>query len=393
MKLPSNLLSRNIEEVIVKKHLEKILLARKKLRIKLGADPTAPDLHLGHSVVLRKLKEFQDLGHKIVFIIGDFTAKIGDPTGRLKTRPTLSDAEIKKNAETYFRQVGKILDIEKTEIRYNSEWFVKEGWSDVLKLVSKFTVARILERDDFARRLREGIDIGVHEILYPIMQAYDSIQVRADVEIGGTDQKFNMLAGRDLQRKLKFPEQDVITVPLLVGLDGKEKMSKSKGNYIALFDSPNEMFGKIMSIPDNLIIQYFRLLTNVEAFEIKQMEDQLEDSLINPRDLKAKLAYEVVILYYGRNEALIAEKEFEKIFRKKGKPTKIPEIKIRGKKLKLIDLLSKVKLVTSKSEARRLISQGGVKIDDKIIKEWNREIMIKSGIIIQAGKRRFIKIK
>lgn len=393
MKLPPKLLSRNIEEVIVKPHLEERLKKGEKLRIKLGADPTAPDLHLGHSVVLRKLKEFQDLKHKIVFIIGDFTAKIGDPTGRLKTRPALSDAEIKKNAETYFKQVGKILNIKKTEIRYNSEWFAKEGWSDVLKLVSKFTVARILERDDFAKRLKQGIDIGVHEILYPIMQAYDSVQVCADVEIGGTDQKFNMLTGRDLQRKLKFPEQDVITVPLLVGLDGKEKMSKSKGNYIALFDSPNEMYGKIMSIPDNLIIQYFKLLTDVEAFEIKQMEEQLENSLINPRDLKARLAREVVILYHGIDKALTAEKEFEKIFKKKEKPTKIPEIKIKEKKLRLVDLLLRVKLVTSKSEARRLISQGGVKIDSRIIKEWNQIVEVKPGMVIQVGKRRFMKIR
>jgi len=392
MKLPPKLLSRNVEEVIVKKHLEENLLSGKKLRIKLGADPTAPDLHLGHSVVLRKLKEFQNLGHKVVFIIGDFTAKIGDPTGRLKTRPPLSDAGIKKNAQTYFEQVGKILDIKKTEIQYNSEWFEKEGWDDVIKLTSKFTVARILERDDFARRLKEGIDIGVHEILYPIMQAYDSVQVRADVEIGGTDQKFNMLAGRDLQRKLKLPEQDIITVPLLIGLDGKEKMSKSKGNYIALFDPPDEMYGKLMSIPDSLIISYFRLLTDIEDAEIAQMETQLEDSQVNPRDLKARLAREVVTLYYNRDKALSAEKEFERIFKKKEKPTKIPEIKIEEKKLKLIDLLCKAKFTTSKSEARRLITQGGVKIDDKVIRKWNQIIKIKPRMIIQVGKRKFVKI-
>lgn len=393
MKLPSKLLSRNIEEVIVKEHLEKNLLSGKKLRIKLGADPTAPDLHLGHSVVLRKLKEFQDLGHKIVFIIGDFTAKIGDPTGRIKTRPPLSDAEIKKNAQTYFDQVGKILDIRKTEIRYNSEWFGKEGWSDVIKLTSKFTVARILERDDFARRLKEGIDIGVHEMLYPIMQAYDSIQVRADVEIGGTDQKFNMLAGRDLQRKLKLPEQDVITVPLLVGLDGREKMSKSKGNYVGLFDPPDEMYGKIMSIPDNLIINYFRLLTDKKDEEIIKMEEQLEDGLVNPRDLKAKLAKEIVTMYHSKEKAEAAEKEFERVFKKKERPTKIPEIKIKEKKIKLIDLLLKAKLVTSKSEARRLVLQGAVKINGEIIKEWQQMIKVKKEIIIQVGKRRFVKIK
>lgn len=385
------LLARNIEEVIVKRHLEEQLKSGKKLRIKLGADPTAPDLHLGHSVVLWKLKEFQELGHKIVFIIGDYTAKIGDPSGKLKTRPSLTENEIKKNAQTYFKQVGKILDIKKTEIRYNSQWLSKLNFADLIRLCANFSLWRILERDDFTKRHKEGKELLVHEILYPIMQAYDSIMVKADVEIGGTDQKFNMLAGRDLQRKMNQPVQDVIACPLLIGLDGKKKMSKSLGNYIGITETPDEMFGKIMSLPDNLILQYFKLATLLTDEKIKEIEKEIIAGK-NPRDLKARLGREIVALYYGEKQADLAEKEFNRVFQKKEKPSKIPKIKILEKNLNLLDLVMRTKFMKSRNEGRRLILQGGVRIDDEVKQNWQEEIKIKKGMILQIGKRKFVRI-
>ena len=386
------LLTRNVEEVIIEKDLEKKLSSGKKLRIKLGCDPSRPDLHLGHSVVLRKLKEFQDLGHQIIFIIGDYTGMIGDPSGKSKTRPALSKKEVKENAESYFEQVGKILDIKKTEIKYNSEWFSKFNMEDVLKLTGKFTVARILERDDFSKRLKGGAEIAVSEMLYPIMQAYDSIMIKADVEIGGTDQKFNMLAGRDLQRKMNLPEQDIITTTLLVGLDGKQKMSKSLDNYIGITEEPNSMFGKIMSISDEMILCYFKLLTDLENGELKKIESDLKDPKINPRDLKVKLAKEIIAIYHDKKSAEKAEEEFNKIFRDKQKPSKITNYELRITNYELQDLLVEIKMVSSKSEARRLVKQGGVKIDDVVQKDFDKDIEIKNGMIVQAGKRRFAKI-
>lgn len=386
------LLSHNTEEVIIRDELKKKLESGKKLRIKLGCDPSRPDLHLGHSVVLRKLKEFQDLGHQVVFIIGDYTGMIGDPSGKSKTRPALSNKEVKKNAESYFLQVGKILDTKKTEIRYNSEWFSKMNLEDILKLTAKFTVARILERDDFSKRLKGGIDVAVSEMMYPIMQAYDSIAIDADVEIGGTDQKFNMLAGRDLQRKMEKPEQNVLTCPLLVGLDGKEKMSKSLDNYIGITEDPDSMFGKIMSISDSMTYYYFKLLTNIQEDDLKKIEADLKDPSKNPRDLKVRLAKEIIAIYYGKDEAEKAEAEFNKIFRDKEKPTEMEERKVESGKLKVADLLVKLGLAPSKSEAQRLIKQGGARINDAVQKDWNKEIEIKNGMIVQVGKRKFIKI-
>jgi len=391
------LLTRNVEEVIIQKDLEKKLNSGKKLRIKLGCDPSRPDLHLGHSVVLRKLKEFQDLGHQIVFIIGDYTGMIGDPSGKSKTRPALSKEEVKKNAKSYFEQVGKILDLKKTEIKYNSEWFSKMKMEDILKLASKFTIARILERDDFSKRLKSGIDVAASEIMYPIMQAYDSVMIKADVEIGGTDQKFNMLAGRDLQRKMNLPEQNIITTTLLIGLDGKQKMSKSLDNYIGIAEKPNSMFGKIMSISDEMILYYFKLLTDISEDELKQIEINLKDSSINPRDVKAKLAKEIITMYHDKKSAERAEEEFNKIFRDKKKPTEIPEFKFSAKEgdireCRLLDLLIETRLAFSKSDARRLIQQGGVKIDDIVQKDFNKVIKVKDGMIAQVGKRKFVKI-
>ena len=386
------LLTRNVEEVIVEKDLEKKLSSGKKLRIKLGCDPSRPDLHLGHSIVLRKLKEFQDLGHQIIFIIGDYTGMIGDPSGKSKTRPALSKKEVRKNAESYFEQVGKILDIKKTEIKYNSEWFSKFNMEDVLKLAGKFTVARILERDDFSKRLKSGAEIAVSEMLYPIMQAYDSIVIKADLEIGGTDQKFNMLAGRDLQRKMNLPEQNITTTILLVGLDGKQKMSKSLDNYISITEEPNSMFGKIMSISDEMILCYFKLLTDLENGELKKIETDLKDPKTNPRDLKVKLAKEIVAIYHNKKSAKNAEEEFNKIFREKKKPTEIKKYAIRNTQYAIQDLLVEIKLASSKSEARRLVQQGGVKIGDVVQDDFSKNIKIKNGMIVQVGKRRFVKL-
>jgi len=372
------LLTQGVEEVIERKDLERRLRAGEKLRIKHGADPTAPDLHLGHAVVMRKLKKFQDLGHKIVFIIGDFTAKIGDPSGRAIARPILSDKEIKNNAQTYFQQVGKILNVKKTKIHYNGEWFAKMGWKEVLELTGKFSLHRILERDDFERRIESGAEFSVSEILYPIMQAYDSVKIRADVEIGGTDQKFNMLAGRALQRRVGMAEQNVITLPLLRGVDGIKKMSKSFSNYIGINEAPEAQYGKIMSIPDKLLPEYFGLLTDLN-FDEKE----------NPRDAKMRLAYEIVKTFHSENEAKKAQDNFVKLFQKKEIPEEVEEIKIkRGEELR--EALIKNKIVSSKSEFRRLVGEGAIDIDGVTINDFH--FKIEKEIIAKIGKKKFIKI-
>lgn len=380
------LLTRGVKEVIEKEHLVRRLQAGEKLRIKHGADPTAPDLHLGHAAVMRKLKEFQDIGHKIVFIIGDFTAKIGDPSERTTTRPILSDREIKSNAKTYFQQVGKILDIKKTEIHYNSEWFAKEGWKEVLELTEKFSLHRILERDDFERRIESGAEISASEILYPMMQAYDSVKIKADVEIGGTDQKFNMLAGRAFQRRMGMAEQDVITIPLLRGTDGDKKMSKSLGNYIGITEPAGQQYGKIMSIPDKLLSEYFDLLT-----------DLVFDKNKNPRDAKMRLAYEIVKTFHNENEAKKAQDNFVKLFQKKEIPEDIAEIKAkRGEELR--EVLMKNKLVLSKSEFQRLVKNRAISAIGGPASGWDRKVIddiyfkIEQPAVVKIGKKKFVKI-
>lgn len=393
----NELLTRGVEEVIVKKELEDKLKSGKTLIIKLGIDPSRPDLHLGHSVVLKKLKEFQALGHHIVLIIGDFTGMIGDPSGKSKTRSALSKEEVQKNAETYFEQAGKILDLKNTEIRYNSSWFSKMGWEDVLKLTAKFTAARILERDEFSKRLKNGVDIAISEIMYPIMQAYDSIEIKADVELGGTDQKFNILAGRELQKKMNMIPQNVLTVPLLVGLDGAQKMSKSLDNYIGVAESANSMFGKIMSITDSLILNYFTLLTDTPANELDKINMDLKNPKLNPRDLKVRLAKEIVTMYHSQAEAEKAEKEFNTIFRDKGIPSEIPEIPSPSpspsdQNIQILDLLVKTGLISSKKEAKRLVEGNAVEINGKIISDWTKIIEVRDGMVIRVGKRKFAKI-
>ena len=376
-------LTMRVKEVINKQSLEKRLKSGKKLRIKFGVDPSRPDIHLGHVIPLKKLQEFQQLGHQVVFLIGDFTARIGDPSGRSKTRPQLPKKEVEQNTQTYLDQVKKIIDVKKIEIRRNSEWYDKLTSDDFIKLISRVTLAQILERDDFQKRLKSGIDIYPHEIIYPILQAYDSIIIKADVELGGTDQKFNMLMGRTLQKRFNQPQQDVITMPLLVGLDGKKKMSKSFNNYIGVTESPQTQYGKIMSIPDKLIKEYLELCTKVSWEKVKNLL---------PREIKAMLAREIVALFYNREESNKTEEEFNRVFKEKKLPIKIPQIKIKRKSLNILELLVKTKLASSKSEAKRLILQKGVKINNEVQEDWQKVVQIKKGMVIQVGKRKFFKI-
>ncbi len=392
-KIIKKIFSRGVDEVIVRGHLEEDLRKGTDLRIKLGADPTAPDLHLGHAVILRKLREFQELGHVIVFIIGDYTALVGDPTDRSKTRPQLDAKAIARNAKTYFEQVGKILDLKKTEIHYNSEWFKKMTVADMIALASKFSAQRILERDDFSKRIKEGVEVAVHEELYPIMQAHDSVVINASVEIGGTDQKFNVLAGRELQKKMGLFPQDVITCPLLVGTDGTHKMSKSLGNYIGITDAPADMFGKVMSIPDKVIIHYFELATDLPREEIDLISKSLKAGA-NPRDIKARLAGEIVALYHGAKAAKAAGAAFDRVFSKKETPEDVPEAVVSKPRINILDLLIETKLVASKGEARRVVEQGGVKVDNEVLKDINTMVEpAKGGSLVQKGKHIFLRVR
>ncbi|NQU77153.1 tyrosine--tRNA ligase [Candidatus Falkowbacteria bacterium] len=387
------LLTRGVDEAIEEEHLRKRLLKGCKLRVKFGIDPTGSELHLGHVVPLRKLRQFQKLGHQIIFLIGDYTAKVGDPSGRSETRKILTDKEIKENMKDYSRQAGKILDMGKVEVRYNSEWFDNKGAMFLFELTSKFTLARVIERDDFKKRIKDDIDVSVLEILYPLMQGYDSVALEADVEIGGTDQKFNLLMGRRVQRKYGQKEQDIVTVPLIEGTDGVRKMSKSFGNYIGVTEKPKEIYGKTMSIPDSLIWKYYKLLTDVRLDRINKMKKDVKAGDVNPRDVKAELASEVVTLFYNKKEAEKAGKEFDKMFRDKEVPEDVDEVKMPSVKCKILDIIVKAKLVASKSEGRRMVEQGGVKIDGKKVSDWDREVKIKDGMVVQVGKRRFARIK
>lgn len=385
-------LLRGIDDVIVRTEVESALKAGRKLRLKFGVDPTSPDIHLGHAVLLRHLRLWQDMGHTVIFLMGDCTARIGDPSGRNVTRPVLDDATIKANVKTYLDQVGRILDVDKAEIRYNSEWLDKLKFTDVLKLASQFTVAQLIEREDFKTRLEAGQDLGLHELLYPAMVAYDSVALEADIEFGGTDQRFNLLAGRALQKKMGQRPQQVIISKLLVGTDGEQKMSKSLGNYIGLADTPNDMYGKVMSIPDHLIAVYYELCTDVEDKAIRAMVQTLADGA-NPRDTKASLAREIVSLYHGEAAALVAEASWDQTFRSGTGPAndQIEEIVLKkGESRALIGFLIKVGSEISNSEAKRLINQRGVKINDGVVDALEAEI--KAGDLIQIGKKRFYKI-
>ena len=375
-----------------KKKLEKSVATNTPLIVKLGLDPTAPDIHLGHTVVLRKLKLFQDFGHKVIILIGDFTARIGDPTGKSVTRPPLTEEQVITNAKTYQEQIFKVLDPEKTEVRFNSEWLSKLDFADVLKLASKYTVARMLERDDFHKRYTEGRPISIHEFMYPLMQGYDSIALKADVEFGGTDQTFNLLMGRHLQGEEGMPEQTIITMPILEGLDGVQKMSKSLGNYIGISEAPSEMYGKAMSIPDELMMRYFMLVTDMSIEEQEQLAKDLESGAAHPRDVKMKLAHTIVHLYHGEEAANFGQDEFVRVFQKHAMPTDIPEYKVAITEEPVFapQLLSDAGLTASNGEARRSIKAGAFKIDGEKCNE--EHIVLKDGMVLQVGKRKFIKI-
>lgn len=381
------------EEELVQK-LEKSIKENKPLKIKLGCDPTRPDLHLGHSVVLRKLAQFQQLGHQAILIIGDFTGMIGDPSGRNSSRPPLSFEEARANGKSYFEQASKILDKEKTKIVHNSEWLGKMTFEDVIKLSSKYTVARMLERDDFTKRYKNGIPISIHEILYPLAQAMDSVAIESDVELGGTDQKFNLLVGRDIQREFGITPQVIITMPLLVGTDGVEKMSKSYDNYIGINDSPKDIYGRTLSIPDNLIYTYFELATDVSNEELNKIKEDLSNQQVNPRDIKRALARKLVEMYHSKQAAIDAENEFDNIFVKKGLPDEIPEFQFEDgiNEIDILDLIVKVGFAPSKGEARRLVTQGGVTINGEKISDFKAVINLENEFILKVGKRNFIKI-
>jgi tyrosyl-tRNA synthetase len=380
------------EEELVQK-IEKSIKSGKPLNIKLGCDPSRPDLHIGHSVVLRKLAQFQQLGHQAILIIGDFTGMIGDPSGRNSTRPALTLEQTRINGESYFQQASKILDKNKTKIVYNSEWLGKMTFEDVIKLASKYTVARMLERDDFTKRYKAGEPISIHEFLYPLAQAMDSVAIQSDVELGGTDQKFNLLVGRDIQREYGVEPQVILTMPLLVGTDGIEKMSKSYDNYIGISDPPEQIFGRTMSIPDTLIYTYFELATNVSNEKLKEIKAALEDGKTNPRDLKRELARTLVAMYYDEAAAIKAQDEFDKIFIKKEIPDEIEEFNIEeNKEINILDLLLLVNFAPSKGEAKRLVQQGGVSIDGEKVSDVHQNIKIKSGMILKVGKRKFLKL-
>ena len=384
-----------IQEKELKEKIENSLKNNRPLKVKAGFDPTAPDIHIGHTVLLRKMKHFQDLGHEVIFLIGDFTGLIGDPSGRSKTRPPMTREQIEKNAQTYKKQVFKILDPDKTIIEFNSKWLGKLTSFDIIHLMSKYTVARILERDDFSERIKKNKPIGTHEILYPIMQAYDSVALKADVELGGTDQKFNLLVGRDIQKEYGQKPQIVLTMPLLEGTDGIEKMSKSLDNYIGITEPPEEIYGKVMSISDSLMYRYYELLTDIPISQIQDYRKKAEREEINPRDLKAKLAKSIVKDFCGREESEKAAQEFDRVFKQNQAPSEMEKIDLETEKIPLVDLLTEKSIFSSRGEAKRAIRQGGVYIDKNRIKDiaFTIDLTNNDEIILKIGKKRFYKIR
>jgi tyrosyl-tRNA synthetase len=393
-----DLVKRGTTEIIPEEDLarkiEKSIKTKKPLNVKLGCDPSRPDLHLGHSVVLRKLRQFQTLGHQAILIIGDFTGMIGDPTGKSKTRPSLTLEETRKNGQSYFEQATKILSAQHITMLYNSEWLAKMSFADVIHLASKYTVARMLERDDFTGRYKAGEPISVHEFLYPLAQAMDSVAIKADIELGGSDQKFNLLVGRDIQKEFGLEPQVILTMPLLVGTDGKEKMSKSYDNYIGISDSPKDIYGKTLRIPDSLIYTYYELTTDMPNKELKEIKQHFDNGSADPRDLKRKLARMLVELYHNAELSQKAEEEFDRIFVDKSLPDVVKEFQIKtGNGIKNIAaLLVSASLATSNSDARRLIEQGGVSIDGEKITDFNAALPAKKEFVVKVGKLRFLKI-
>jgi len=386
------ILNWGIKEIIKKSSLIKRLESGKELKIKYGIDPTSNRIHLGHLVGIRKLAQFQKLGHKVIFLIGDFTTKIGDPSGKSKTRPMITDGRIKENMKDYLDQISNIIDLSKTEVRHNSEWFSKMNFAQIVNLASKMSLSRVIEREDFQKRIQNGLDVRYHEGFYPLMQAYDSVVLEADVEVAGYDQRLNLMAARNLQKQHDQKPEDLVMMPLLTGIDGKSKMSKSLKNDISIIDSSEEIYGKVMSIPDELIVEYYHLATDLEDFEVKEIENQLELGK-NPKEIKKRLAYQIVLELHSQAAAEVAETEFEKVFEEGKKPTEMPEVKLdQSKKYQIIELLDDLDMVFSKSEARRLVNQGGVKIDDAKITDERAEIKVRDGMVVNVGKRKFKKI-
>lgn len=394
-----DLYRRGAVDIIPEEELEKKIAHSRKtktpLKVKLGLDPSRPDIHLGHTVVLRKLRQFQDCGHLAILVVGDFTATIGDPSGKNKTRPPMTLEETRVNGQTYFDQASIILDKEKTQIVYNSEWLEKLSFRDVIEMASHYTVARMLERDDFEKRYKSGEPISVHEFLYPLAQAMDSVQLRSDIELGGTDQTFNLLVGRALQEAYDQEPQVILTTPLLEGTDGVEKMSKSLDNYIALEDSPNDIFGKTMSITDELIYKYFELLTDVPTDHLSEIKERLDSGKVNPMHLKRELGKALVALYHNEDAAQEAEQHFDLVHKSKEIPDDIPEFtpETGNGEAWIVDLLTGSELASSNSEARRLIKQGGVKIDGEKVSDFNLNIPVDKEFVLQVGKRKFVRIK
>ena len=385
-------LERGVEEIVDKNHLEKQMNSGKQLRIKFGIDPTAPDIHLGHAVGLRKLRQFQDLGHKAVLIVGDFTTLIGDPSGRTTSRPPLNEAQIRDNMKDYISQASKVIDVKKAEIHCNSEWFKKEPMSFLMDLASRFTVARLIEREDFQKRLKEGTDVSMLELLYPMLQAYDSVACRADIEIGGYDQRLNFLFTRRAQKKFGQDEQDILMVPLLIGIDGSKKMSKSVGNYIRLDEEGNKMFTQLMAVPDSQMWNYFELLTDRPKKEIENLKEEILENKKHPRDAKMEMALEIVSMYRGAEASKSAKEEFVSVTQRGELPSDISSVETGEKEINILDLLVKAGVAASKSEAKRLVVQNGVRLDGEVKNDWKETLKTKKGQIVQVGKSRFFKL-
>ncbi|MGA4719888.1 tyrosine--tRNA ligase [Fictibacillus nanhaiensis] len=398
VKRQMDIYKQGVQDIIPTEELEtkvaKSNLENSPLKIKLGLDPSAPDVHLGHTVVLNKLRQFQQNGHIIQLIIGDFTGKIGDPTGKSVARKQLTTEEVEHNAKTYFEQFGKIIDMEKVELHYNSKWLSKLNFEDVINLAGKITVARLLERDDFDERISTGKPVSLHEFFYPLMQGYDSVMLECDIELGGTDQHFNILMGRHYQEKFGKEKQVAMLMPLLEGLDGVEKMSKSKKNYIGIDEAPQDMYGKAMSIPDSLMTKYFELVTNFSPEELQRVKGEIKSEKMHPRDAKMLLAKTIVEMYHGEKAAETAEQYFITVFQQGTMPDEIPTVEWSGAaEVPVVDLIVELKMLTSKSEARRMIANRGVKINGEKVEDTNQLVSVEDGLVVQVGKRKFVRIK
>ena len=387
-----------IPEEDLRRKLERYVVTGQPLKVKLGLDPSAPDIHIGHTVVLQKMRQFQELGHTIQLVIGDFTGRIGDPTGKSETRKQLTEEQVKQNAQSYVEQFGKVLDASRVTVHYNSSWLAPMTFADVVGLAAKTTVARMLERDDFEKRYNSGLPISIHEFFYPLMQGYDSVALESDVELGGTDQKFNLLMGRHLQKEFGQEPQVILTMPLLEGLDGVQKMSKSLGNYIGVNEPPNEIYGKTMSVPDELMLRYFELATDLSDEELEKLRTGLADGSVHPRDAKMLLARTFVRMFHGEEAAEEAENYFKTVFQQRALPADLPEVKVdlsayENGEANIVNLVFDLGLAASKGEARRMVQQGAVKANEKKVDDINQMIRLEDGMVIQVGKRKFAKVK